>query len=333
MTFKDSWEKTSQKVQLDSASLQEILDQAFPGKTILSHRLLPGGCVNLNYKVQLSNEKTPKILRVYLRDRDAAYREKKLAILIGDTVPIPSIVAIDEYQSYRFAIVEYREGILLRDLLLSKGSEIAEEALIEAGLVLAALQNYHFSSSGFFDSNLEIATSITQDSYATFALKRFQDPTTETIIGKETAIKLQSYLENSTSLFPDGLTTNLVHGDFGPENLLVQQCKGYWKLSAILDWEFAFSGSVLTDIANMLRYSHQTSPSYEKAFLHGVKQGGIHLPNDWRIRIAWLNLLALLDCLTRCSPKEHPNRCADICSLITNITQQLDWNYEHGSFS
>nr|BFE70411.1 hypothetical protein GCM10020092_037120 [Actinoplanes digitatis] len=46
----------------------------------------------------------------------------------------------------------------------------------------------------------------------------------------------------------------LVHADFNPKNLLVgRDDDGHWRVTAVLDWEFAFSSAPLFDVGNMLR--------------------------------------------------------------------------------
>ncbi len=47
--------------------------------------------------------------------------------------------------------------------------------------------------------------------------------------------------------------TSLVHGDFGGRNLIVRQVAGRWVAAAVLDWEFALSGSPLADVGHFLR--------------------------------------------------------------------------------
>jgi hypothetical protein len=78
----------------------------------------------------------------------------------------------------------------------------------------------------------------------------------------------------------------------------------------------------------MLRYAHQMPPEFEKAFLLGLQNSGVQLPENWRITILLLNLLAILDCLKRCPPGQRPNQCADICNLISYIIQHLDKSHE-----
>ncbi len=115
----------------------------------------------------------------------------------------------------------------------------------------------------------------------------------------------------------------MVHGDYDPANLLVDRSDGQWKISGVLDWEFAYSASPLQDMALMLRYAHHMPPLYETAFVLGVQNGGVELPDDWRLRIDLLNILNLLSCLVRCPPDQRPNQCADICELIEHILTRI----------
>jgi hypothetical protein len=85
--FKVDWEKTSVTYQLPEGMVEKMVLLAYPDKKLTSSELIAGGCANLNYKIQLENENQPLILRVYLRDKDAADREQKLATLIKETVP------------------------------------------------------------------------------------------------------------------------------------------------------------------------------------------------------------------------------------------------------
>ena len=114
-----------------------------------------------------------------------------------------------------------------------------------------------------------------------------------------------------------------MHGDYDPANILVQEINGKWKVSAILDWEFAFSGAWLFDVSNMLRYAHQLPNAYERCFIQGLENGGCRLPDDWKITIMLLNALSLLDLLSRHSQKEHPKQCADILALLEHNVQEI----------
>ena len=55
---------------------------------------------------------------------------------------------------------------------------------------------------------------------------------------------------------------------------------GRWSVSAVLDWEFAYSGSPLDDVGNMLRF--EQPPGFAAGFADGFRDGGGDLPLDWR---------------------------------------------------
>jgi aminoglycoside/choline kinase family phosphotransferase len=76
---------------------------------------------------------------------------------------------------------------------------------------------------------------------------------------------------------------HLVHGDFDPTNILLDKINGSWVVAGILGWEFAFSGSCLWDVANMLRYAHKMPPEFQNSLLDALQRNGIKLPPDWRI--------------------------------------------------
>lgn len=134
-------------------------------------------------------------------------------------------------------------------------------------------------------------------------------------------LKIYQHLERYDFLFPDHTENHLVHADYDPANILVQHIQGEWKISAILDWEFAFSGSTLCDVANMLRYAHHMPTEFEEAFIQGLQNGGVQLAENWRITMCLLNLLALLDCLTRSPTDNRPNQCSDF--RMVNIPDKI----------
>ncbi|GAA4204995.1 phosphotransferase family protein [Actinocatenispora rupis] len=92
----------------------------------------------------------------------------------------------------------------------------------------------------------------------------------------------------------------LVHGDYNPKNVLAEPYRGGWRLTAVLDWEFALSGTPLFDVGNALRFA---APAVATAFTTGYVDAGGVLPADWRPVSRALDLFALLDFLTR--PPDH----------------------------
>jgi aminoglycoside phosphotransferase (APT) family kinase protein len=96
-----------------------------------------------------------------------------------------------------------------------------------------------------------------------------------------------------------GRARQLVHSDYNGKNLLAVGGDGRWSISAVLDWEFAFSGSPLTDVGNMLRFRACRPPGFAGGFVAGYRDAGGQLPERWREISEALDLYALADFLTR----------------------------------
>ena len=204
--FKNNWEKAHTQFQLPEHVLPKLIAAYFGSKTLIESYVIEGGCANLNIKIHLEHEANPYILRIYLRDKDAAYREKHIADLLKDELPIPHIYYVGDYDDYRFAIVEFVDGMTLRDLLLSE-SQLSdkdfslERIMTEAGLLLSKIQEHQFAYSGFFDRNLNIIDRATQNGYSNYALNCLNHPTVKDVLGDQ-KIQLirRSILKNMRSI-------------------------------------------------------------------------------------------------------------------------------------
>lgn len=321
--FKADWEKTSLTHPLPEGMVEKMVQLAYPDKKLISPELIAGGCANLNIKLFLEDEKTPFILRVYLRDKDAAYREQKLAILLKKTVPIPRTYFIGEFKSYHFAITEFMPGITLRDLLLGDAPHDLRTIMYEVGAILSKITAHEFREAGFFDKELNVIPPSSSDNYLIFALDCLKNQAILSALTSEKIFKITQALHQYGHLFPDRDEKHLVHADFDPANILVHAVDDDWKVSGVLDWEFSFSGSVLCDVANMLRYAHKMPVDFQDVFLKGLTDGGISLPKEWRTIVNLLNLLSLLDCLKRSDAQSHLHQHSDICELIDHILLEL----------
>jgi Ser/Thr protein kinase RdoA (MazF antagonist) len=91
---------------------------------------------------------------------------------------------------------------------------------------------------------------------------------------------------------------SLVHSDYNPKNLLVATDGGV-RVTAVLDWEFAYSGNPLADVGNWLRRAEEWPPAYTSAFLAGYRAAGGELPPRWEIAARVLDAMAIADLLTR----------------------------------
>ena len=84
----------------------------------------------------------------------------------------------------------------------------------------------------------------------------------------------------------------------GKRNLLVREVEGAWQVAAVLDWEFAVSGSPLIDAGHFLRHIEPVPPAADRHFLEGFVEGGGKLPYDWSTLSHLLDAAALCESLT-----------------------------------
>ncbi len=321
--FKNKWEKADSQHSISNAIIEDMLLKAYPDRAIKSYHMISGGCINLNIYVEFKGNYQPCVLRVYLRDKKAAYREQKIGILLRDQLPVPEIFYIRKYDEYCFAIVSFLPGIPMRDLLLGDQAFDLKSLMYDASICLSKIIQYKFPAAGFFDEDLNVDKLIDRAGYIQFGKMCVKDKQVIAILSDEQLSQVTLCFERYGEYYPDKNEKNLVHADFDPSNILVNQIEGEWKISGILDWEFSFSGSFLCDVGNMLRYAHLMDPVYEQSFLEGLKASGIVLKKDWRITIYMMNILSLLDCLTRSDLKKRPNQCRDIGELIDHILGSL----------
>lgn len=316
MTFKIDWENIDSSRKLEDSLVLDMVNIACPNEAVLEHKSVSSGCANINIKLDFKDTNKPKLLRVYLRDKEAALREQKLKQLIFESVPIPSINYIGELGGHTFALCDFLPGITLRQYLLNEPKPEIENIMRQVGQSLADIDKQNFPKAGFFDKELNIKETITQDSYIQFANQLLQDKTVYSALDDSVLNRIKVIIEKFSSYFPNEKPSVLVHGDFGPENILVDHIDGKMQVSGILDWEYAFAGSSLHDVANMLRYAHQMPPEFKDAFIDGMQSSGVTLPDGWEISIKLLNLSSLLDCLKCTNLETQPKRYADILELV-----------------
>ncbi len=318
--FKMNWERSDITLSLPETTIYKMVQMAFPDKTLSSYEIISEGCANFNIKIHLNDDSTSYILRIYLRDKDAAYREKNLGVLLKDKIPTPLSFYIGEVDGYTFAITKFLPGIQLGNLLLSNTAYDINVVMYNVGLMLAKIVSFNFTEPGFFDKDLNILSgSASYEKLLAHIAGFLSNQNVITVLGSDTIQRISNYFDQSKHLFPDESERHLVHGDFDPANILVNKINNEWEISGILDWEFSFSGSYLWDVANMLRYAHKMPPEFQNAFIRGLNEGGVELPENWSSTIDLMNVSSLLDCLKRSDAQNKPNQCSDIRELIQNI--------------
>lgn len=322
--FKKNWEKTSTLITLEPSVINAMVNSIYPGAPIASLHLLEGGCANLNIHVTLEDHPRPLLLRIYVRDPKASRIEQRVETLLRPTLPVPQTYATGNVAGFQFAFKEFMEGIPLRDLLLSEVPYDLKSIMYEIGRMLSQLSNHRFPQSGFFDEHLRVNQPFTPHFAKELYENLIENPLVTQNLDKETRNRLLGITDRFTVDLVDTTQPCLVHGDFDPANILVKKTEGAWRISALLDFEFAHAGSSLLDIATMLRYGHLMPAVYGEGLLEGLRAHGFTLEASLAASVSLLNCLALIEILARTDPQKSPAQTADIKNLLLFFLDSLD---------
>lgn len=295
-------------VELSEPELTAMIQPVFAGQRVESAELLTGGVINTNYKVTVSAQPTPYVVRVYARDENAVEREAKITDLIAATVPVARTLYRGRHEhrtdaaqgAGSYAIVEWRQGVVLQTVLDADDAAGIEDVFEHAGFVLAAISKYKFDTTGFFNKELQVAHAFGDDPTA-YMKECLSKPEVRERLGGDLFEATRRFVERNGFQLSAAGAPCLVHGDYNPRNLLVSQknCSGgkNWCVSAVLDWEFAHAGTVLFDIGNMLRNQHKY-PQLQSRFISGFTEAGGELRPDWQQLSRFIDLNNLLEFLT-----------------------------------
>ena len=326
--MKENWDRAHPILDLRLDTLTDLVQPAFPGRTVVAAEVMTAGLANTNYKIALSGRDEPVVVRVYTRDRTACRKEAEIQHLIRDTVPIPEILHADvegERYEWPYTVTAWVDGVMLRHVLAQGDGTAIRSAAHAIGVALAAIGSYTFARAGFFGPCLVVDQPMGQASAAWLSYMNaflFHEGAGDRLgvalrdrvwRMAETGVHYVRAIDDARSL---------VHSDFNASNLLLRETHGAWTVAAVLDWEFAFVGSPLGDVGNMLRGDEVLSPVFEPAFIEGFVQGGGTLPPDWKRIATLLDLLALCAFLT--APDVSGRRIADVTHLVEATVRQWD---------
>jgi fructokinase len=229
------------------------------------------------------------VLRIYDRDPRACAKEVAVLGLIGREVPVPRVFFVEDAPELGppFAVMSVADGLSLRTLRSFGDDEPVAQAAFDAGRVLARLARYPGPPTAFENAIALVERFLS----APLAEQRISARMRRAVVAL--AERWQPRLDDAAEV------QCLVHGDFNSPNIFVKQTDEGWRISALLDWEFALDASPYVDIGNFLRYHRRDRPRYEPAFSDGLREGGMTLPPDWLMLARTMDLPALCELLGR----------------------------------
>ncbi len=279
---------------------REQLEQA-AGGPIASAERIDGGLTNTLHKVTLENGDALGI-KHYAGGRDWFETELTTLTLLHGTVPVPEVVNAN---ADRF-VIAYRwiEGITLHDLR-KQGQFAAFASLAEPlGRVCAWIAQTDATAT------FELAP-ILEQTYRQLTTGRARRR-----IGPPLADSLLKVMEAREPEMAFG-SVCLSHGDLGHRNVLVFQACDRWLINGVIVWETTTTGSPLTDVGSMFRYSKRYDAQFVDAFERGYRDAGGQLPEGWLMTSRLLDATWLVDMLD--DEQEHTQVFADCVRLIATL--------------
>ena len=285
---------------------------ALPSHRITAAETLGGGYRNENIRVV--TDRGSYVLRRYSRSgTGAAIAERTCAVeaalaarLAAAAVPAAEVIAADPAGTAvgePLLLARYVPGVMVSQAIAADPGSAGELGQA-AGRALAAIGSVTFPRGGPFTGPDLIPSADGWPSLPEFAGSCLRATPVASALSPDEIGRLRVLAAAADPLAGAVADARqLVHSDYNGKNLLAVTRGGRWSISAVLDWEFAFSGSPLTDIGNMLRFRDAHPPGFADGFVAGYREAGGRLPPRWREISEALDLYALFDFLTR--PPDH----------------------------
>ncbi len=323
------WGRREPLVALTPEEARALLEVALPDRAIIAMAPLATGLVNTNYRIELDGASSPVVLRIYTRDPAACAREARLLQLVAGAVPTPTVLYADP-DAARFRLpwmlVSWVEGVPLPEALVSLAPDETPALAAALGEAAAAIGAFTFDMPGFFAPDLTIAEPLGAPAHMTSGLLRhllFEGRAGERL-GAGLTERLWRVVEtHSAELDALAGRVSLVHADFRDSNLLVAREGGAWRVTGVLDWEFAFAGPSLFDLGQLLRREATLlPPGFAAEVVAAYRARGGFAPPGWRRMTLLMDLMNL--CGFADSPTPRAAMQADVRSLIEATVARLE---------
>jgi aminoglycoside phosphotransferase (APT) family kinase protein len=276
---------------------------------------LTGGYGGETYAVSAGGEDA--VLRLYVRQPDRATVDVALMELVRGLLPVPRVLdakpsADDGTPPY--VLCERLPGMNLESYLETAGEDERRVVGEQLGGLLVRLSGMPFLRFGeFVGPDLEIRSSDGGD-----LRQWFEAHAGGMGLTPAQGESLTAVIDRAGELEDTGVERFcLVHSDFNPKNVLVDPSTA--KITGLIDWEFAHSGSPYADLGNLLRFC--TDPVLGQAVLRVVRKTGLDLGDRLEERARAADLWALFELASR--PADNPVAAA-ANALVKRIADTKD---------
>jgi len=213
---------------------------------------MPGGYSGETFGVQAYGERA--VVRIYGRDPSRAPVDAALMRLVRGLVPVPTVLDVRLPKDQPpMVVTSYVAGERLALVLPGSEPPLRSRLARSVGDVLATLSGIPFLRAGsFVDANLQLSDTLGPGDGLVGWLDAHPLPGWES-----QQLRALSEVCAEADVLLDAIDRAcLVHSDFNLKNLLVDPMTG--AVTALVDWEFAHSGSPYADLGNLVRFERGT---------------------------------------------------------------------------
>ena len=298
MASTGDYDRSAELIPLSLEHASAVAARLDPPGEVSSLLPMAGGYSSSVYRAELRDGRRV-VCRLAMRDRRRWDAELDVMKMAGAVVPVPAVLvrgvhpAVD---TVRLAVLEFVDGTTLGQAELQSEAD-ARAAGRAVGAALAAIHSIEFEQAGFFAPGGEVRPLGSEFGLPEMLTSFLRNPVVVERLGDLADAVGSVVAECAHSPRVEGPVV-LVHSDFNAKNILMRRTES-WDVAAVLDWEFAMAGSGLADIGNFLRFDSTGPPGLVDGFLDEYRRAGGRLPDGFLREAKLLDLVALLEFLSR----------------------------------
>lgn len=309
--MRENWNRATELFKLSNEELHQLVAPVYANNEVVGQRPTSGGLANTNIEVRLKDEPHVCLVRVYVRDPLAAEKEFAINQLVRQRVPSPTFHHLELSHPallHPYTVMDWVDGERLEAVVGAMTQDEQLQCAKSIGRALAGIHSFKFAQGGFLDGNLDVCSAayVTSDGLKQFAQQCLSEGIGAERLSPAFLASLLDFIDEYAVLL-DSVSdqTTLTHSDFGGSNILMHKRNDVWVVAAVLDWEFAFSGTVYCDLGNLLRPPLGDLPGFAAAVINGFTESGGRIHPHWKELSLLSDLFAWFEFCARPSAGEQ----------------------------
>ncbi len=325
---RETWRPVQAALAPRRSSIEALAKTALGDVRVTAIAPVRGGLVNANFRIELAGPSAPPaaLLRYWRRGLEHAQKEIALLAFFAGRLPVPAILAsgaADPEFGLPYAFMRWIEGDDLGAVTRRLPAAWHARLGAQVGESLAGIHAVVFERQGFFGADLVPRGDFDMDVEGQIA---WLDHCLDAGAARErlgaVAERLPSFVARKGHVLCSDWARRptLTHADFDASNILMRR-RADAKITAILDWEFAFAGGPSFDLGHLLRPPLGDDPTFIDAVCAGYRAAGGELPEEWEEAAQMADLLSWVDFASQ--PFCGPEAAASARMMIERLMASL----------